>query len=81
MNFGRWGSSGVVVSEWEMRSTVLHEFGHALGLHHAHQNPESSCEDEFDFPRIYARLRLGPNFWEEDKVDYNLRAIRTAGIL
>lgn len=28
-------------------SVVLHEFGHALGLEHEHQNPEDGCEAEF----------------------------------
>lgn len=31
--------------DWE--STVLHEFGHALGFLHEHQSLSSSCEDEF----------------------------------
>jgi hypothetical protein len=28
---------------------VRHEFGHALGLRHEHQNPSSSCDDEIDW--------------------------------
>lgn len=28
-------------------TTVLHEFGHALGLHHEHQHPSQGCESEF----------------------------------
>lgn len=31
-------------SHW--RSTVLHEFGHALGLEHEHQSPASKCVEE-----------------------------------
>lgn len=27
--------------------TVLHEFGHALGLHHEHQHPTEGCQSEF----------------------------------
>ena len=29
------------------RGTVLHEFGHALGLHHEHQHPLNGCDGEF----------------------------------
>jgi hypothetical protein len=36
MNFG-WLTAGV--SEDEARRVILHEFGHALGLIHEHQNP------------------------------------------
>ena len=32
-------------SDW--RSVVLHEFGHALGFEHEHQNPASTCEQEY----------------------------------
>jgi len=32
-------------SDWQ--STVLHEFGHALGFEHEHQSPVSPCEQEF----------------------------------
>lgn len=29
------------------KSIVLHEFGHALGFQHEHQNPLGNCDDEF----------------------------------
>lgn len=32
-------------SDW--KSTVLHEFGHALGFEHEHQSPIAPCETEF----------------------------------
>jgi len=34
-------------SDDEFETTVLHEFGHALGFHHEHQHPQEGCEDEF----------------------------------
>jgi hypothetical protein len=43
MNFQRFDVA--LPSNWA--STVLHEFGHALGLEHEHQNPENGCESEF----------------------------------
>ena len=32
---------------WDWQSVVLHEFGHALGFEHEHQNPASTCEQEY----------------------------------
>lgn len=58
---------------------VLHEFGHALGFQHEHQSNLSSCEAEFDWPRIYALLAGSPNFWNQDKVDHNLRPRQSKG--
>ncbi len=43
MNFDDFDAALPV--EWE--GTVLHEFGHALGLLHEHQNPAGNCENEF----------------------------------
>ena len=43
MNFS--GFTTNLPSSW--RKTVLHEFGHALGLHHEHQNPAGHCDQEF----------------------------------
>ena len=80
MNFGRWGSPGNFVSEQEMRATVLHEFGHALGLHHAHQHPWSTCEDDFDFDLIYPYMAGEPNFWRQEKVDFNMRALHPSDV-
>lgn len=34
----------------KFRRTVLHEFGHALGLYHEHQNPNGNCTDEINWP-------------------------------
>lgn len=34
------------------RGTILHQFGHALGLFEEYQSPNSVCEDEFDWNYI-----------------------------
>src|SRR5690606_26973648 len=36
---------------------VLHEFEHARGLYHEHQNPHSSCDDEIDWDKAVAYLQ------------------------
>lgn len=73
MNFFNWDN--VLPSDSEFNQTVLHEFGHALGFEHEHQNPFSECETEFDWPAIYAYLAGDPNYWNKAKVDHNMRRL------
>lgn len=55
------------------RFHVLHEFGHALGLNHEHQNPISECETEFNWPVIYAELvSQKPPFYTLNQVSNNM---------
>jgi hypothetical protein len=65
----------------EFRRVVLHEFGHALGLQHEHQNPLSECEREFDWERIYRYFEGPPNHWNKDLVDHNMRSIHEPGLM
>lgn len=65
--------------EPEFSSTVLHEFGHAVGLQHEHQNPKSTCEQEFNWDAIYASLAAPPNGWDKAKVDLNMRRLLNDG--
>lgn len=60
------------------KSTVLHEFGHALGFHHEHQSPAANCD--FDWERLYAYLAGPPNFWSKEQVDYNLKQLPAGGL-
>jgi len=59
----------------DMKATILHEFGHAIGLLHEHQNRNLNCWNEIikDGPNgAYAYFRKPPNGWSKDKVDRNL---------
>jgi hypothetical protein len=57
-------------AEREYRRVVLHEFGHALGMIHEHQNPEAVGRIPWDRPRVYAYYaRQG---WSQQDVDDNI---------
>lgn len=60
--------------------TIRHEFGHALGIIHEHQNPKGGCDDEYIWKLIYESLGKPPNNWSKEKVDFNLRAATGEGL-
>lgn len=53
-------------TEEQLRSVILHEFGHALGLLHEHMNPLSNIK--WNKPVVYAYY-LQYEGWEKDMVD------------
>jgi hypothetical protein len=62
-------------SNWldeDFRTTVLHAFGHVLGLMHEHQTPEGN--KLFDWNRAYDYFAGPPMFWTKNQVDFNLRS-------
>ena len=65
--------------EPEFSRVVYHEFGHAIGLQHEHQNPKSTCEAEFNWDAIYTSLAGPPNYWNKAKVDFNMRRLLNDG--
>lgn len=67
MNFG-WLKPNS--SEDEYERVVLHEFGHALGLIHEHQNPAG--EIPWNKDAVYEYYGGPPNNWTKDQVDVNL---------
>jgi hypothetical protein len=54
----------------ELRRVVMHEFGHALGLIHEHQNPEGGIE--WNEPAVIADLSGPPNNWDEATIRSNV---------
>lgn len=67
MNFG-WLKSDT--SDDEVRRVVLHEFGHALGLIHEHQNPGGKIN--WNKSQVYDDLSKPPNSWTKDVIDHNI---------
>ena len=59
--------------------TILHEFGHALGLQHEHLHPKANIP--WDKPKVYDYYKT--NFqWTKEQVDHNLFALfPTADVL
>lgn len=67
MNFG-W--LNVESSDEEVERVVVHEFGHALGCIHEHQNP--NVDIPWDEKKVYAYYTGPPNNWPKQQVYHNL---------
>jgi serralysin len=67
MNFG-WLTPGV--TDDEARRVILHEFGHALGLIHEHQNPVTQIK--WNKPAVIADLSGPPNNWDAQTIEHNM---------
>ena len=68
MNFG-WLTPES--TEDEIRSVVMHEFGHAIGMIHEHQNPKGGGIN-WNRPAVIADLSGPPNNWDEATIDENM---------
>jgi Astacin (Peptidase family M12A) len=75
MNLEVAGGKLALIDPHELHRVVLHEFGHALGLQHEHQSPNSGCEAQFNWGMVYAELAKPPNNWTRQTVDTNLREL------
>lgn len=60
-----------------LQRVVLHEFGHALGLIHEHQNPEGGIQWNRD--AVIRDLTGPPNNWDLHTIEHNLFAPVAAG--
>lgn len=67
MNFG-WLTPES--SDEDVRSVVLHEFGHALGLIHEHQHPKGGIKWNRDAVR--RDLSGPPNNWSDEEIEFNV---------
>lgn len=67
MNFGWLGDD---TKDEEYRRVVVHEFGHALGAIHEHQNPTGGIH--WNLPAVYSYFSGPPNNWTKDEIDFNV---------
>ena len=67
MNFG-WLTRSTPNDEYSR--VVTHEFGHAIGCIHEHQNPATDIP--WDKEAVYDYYQGPPNFWTREQVDINL---------
>ncbi len=67
MNYG-WLEPTTPLKEYQR--VVRHEFGHALGMIHEHQNPAAQGQIPWDKPKVYAYY--AEQGWSKDDVDFNL---------
>jgi serralysin len=58
-----------LVTDKSLKGTVLHEFGHAIGLMHEHMSPASGIKWNKEI--VYARLKLTQG-WDKNMVDGQL---------
>jgi serralysin len=56
--------------EAEVRRVVLHEFGHAIGLIHEHQNPDHAIN--WNKPAVQHDLGGPPNNWDLATIENNM---------
>ena len=56
--------------------TAGHEFGHAIGLAHEHQNPEGGIQ--WNEAVVIRELAKSPNFWDEQTTRHNVLRRYTA---
>jgi hypothetical protein len=67
MNFG-WLKDDT--DDVEYRRVVVHEFGHALGAIHEHQNPKGGIK--WNVEAVYQAFSGPPNNWTKQEIDVNI---------
>jgi serralysin len=69
MNFGWFDKN---TPDEEFSRTTKHEFGHALGCIHEHQNPAGGIK--WNKEAVYRDLSGPPNNWDRETIDANIFA-------
>lgn len=67
MNFGWFDER---TPEEELSRVILHEFGHAIGCIHEHQNPTGGMK--WNEAAVLAYFAGSPNFWDEATIRFNI---------
>jgi Astacin (Peptidase family M12A) len=67
MNFG-WLEDAT--DDTEYNRVVVHEFGHAIGAIHEHQNPKAGIK--WNLPMVYKVFSGPPNNWSKEEIDFNI---------
>jgi hypothetical protein len=60
-------------------SVIIHEFGHALGMVHEHQNPSGGIDWNVD--AVLAYFSKYPNNWTTDQIEFNVLDKYSADVL
>jgi hypothetical protein len=69
MNFGRLTDAS---PDDDLKRTVLHEFGHAIGLIHEHQNPYADRPIAWNKAAVKADCSKPPNSWTDKQIEDNI---------
>ncbi|WKT53671.1 Peptidase, metallopeptidase [Fusarium oxysporum f. sp. vasinfectum] len=62
-------------SDDDIRSVILHEFGHVLGAVHEHESPYAQIP--WNKQKVYEDLGGPPNLWDKNTVDRNMFTLYT----